>query len=177
MNTFIRRTTAGLTAAVVAGSLGALALSSPATAAPGTRSLATVLDADGNKFDRSGNDFDIVDRAVRVVLKNKPESPVAVLADGDVRVTAFVPTDRAFFRLVKDLTGTAPESEKSRGCSTSTAATSRSPTASTGCCGRSISDPGPAGASRRPGPGPPGVSVLAVDQAAAHEGGVHAHRP
>ena len=30
---------------------------------------------------------------------------VAVLADGNTRLTAFLPTDRAFQRLVKDLTG------------------------------------------------------------------------
>lgn len=112
MNTFARRTALGLATAVATTSVAGVALSSPAAAAPGTQSLAAVLDADGNKLDKNSRDFDIVDRAVRVVLKNKPESPVAVLADGDVRLTAFVPTDRAFFRLVKDLTGTAPDSEK-----------------------------------------------------------------
>ena len=54
----------------------------PASAAQGTRSLATVLAADGNRFDRNWNDFDILDRAVRTVLKAKPDSAVGVLADG-----------------------------------------------------------------------------------------------
>ena len=71
-----------------------------------------MLAADGNKFDKNHGDFDVVDRAVRTVLGAKPDSPVGVLADGDTRVTAFIPTDRAFIRLVKDLTGTAPETEK-----------------------------------------------------------------
>lgn len=71
----------------------------------GTRSLATVLAADGNRFDHNWRDFDVVDRAVTTVLQAKPGSPVAVLADGTQRVTAFLPTDRAFRGLVADLTG------------------------------------------------------------------------
>jgi uncharacterized surface protein with fasciclin (FAS1) repeats len=39
------------------------------------------------------------------VLRAKPGSPVAVLANGKVALTAFLPTDRAFRRLVRDLTG------------------------------------------------------------------------
>ena len=95
-----------LAAVVVA----ATALSAPAaahaqTTAPGTRSLATVLAADGNHFDNNWSDFDIVDKAVHAVLKAKPHSAVGVLADGNKRVTAFLPTDRAFRRLVAELTG------------------------------------------------------------------------
>lgn len=78
----------------------------------GTRSLATVLAADGNRFDRKWGDFDILDRTVRTVLNAKPSSPVAVLADGRTRLTAFLPTDRAFRRLVVDLTGTRPATER-----------------------------------------------------------------
>ncbi len=77
---------------------------SPANAA-GHRSLATVLTSDGNKFDRNPNDFDITTQAVLAVLAAKPDSPVGVLTDGNVRLTAFVPTDRAFRRLVHSLTG------------------------------------------------------------------------
>jgi uncharacterized surface protein with fasciclin (FAS1) repeats len=43
---------------------------------------------------------------VQAVLKAKPNSAVAVLADGTVPLTAFLPTDRAFRRLAHDLTGT-----------------------------------------------------------------------
>ncbi|MET0999326.1 MAG: fasciclin domain-containing protein, partial [Marmoricola sp.] len=41
----------------------------------------------------------------------KPDSAVGVLADGSVRLTAFLPTDRAFRRLVADLTGKRPATE------------------------------------------------------------------
>jgi hypothetical protein len=106
-----RTTALGLGAALAASALTGLT-TAPANAAPGTTSLAEVLAADGNKFDRNHGDFDVVDRAVRTVLGAKPDSPVAVLADGNTRVTAFIPTDRAFIRLVKDLTGTAPDTER-----------------------------------------------------------------
>lgn len=71
----------------------------------GTRSLAAVLAADGHSFDRNWYDFDVVDAAVGAVLTAKPTSPVAVLADGRVPLTAFLPNDRAFQVLVADLTG------------------------------------------------------------------------
>jgi hypothetical protein len=101
----------GLGVALAAASLAGVT-TAPANAAPGTTSLAEVLAADGNRFDRNHGDFDVVDRAVRTVLAEKPGSPVAVLADGNTPVTAFIPTDMAFIRLVKDLTGNAPETEK-----------------------------------------------------------------
>ena len=76
-----------------------------ASAAPtGTTSLAEVLAADANRLDRDWDDFDLVDRAVRIVLRADGTSPVAVLADGETALTAFVPTDRAFRRLVAGLT-------------------------------------------------------------------------
>ncbi|MFC6287241.1 fasciclin domain-containing protein [Nocardioides sp. GCM10027113] len=105
--------TARLAAAGIAAAVATAGLTvAPAQAAPGTTSLAEVLDADGNNFDRNWDDFDIVDRAVRFVLKKKPGSAVAVLADGDTKLTAFIPTDRAFRRLVADLTGDRPMREK-----------------------------------------------------------------
>jgi hypothetical protein len=94
---------AAVAATTLAGGVLAVA---PAHAAPrGTTSLAEVLAADGNRLDRNWDDFDIVEKAVYAVLEAKPDSPVAVLADGDTALTAFVPTDRAFRRLVHDLTG------------------------------------------------------------------------
>jgi uncharacterized surface protein with fasciclin (FAS1) repeats len=97
----------------------ALGVTAPAaSAAPthkpklGTTSLASLLTSDGNTFDRNAHDFDIVTEAVLAVLAAKPDSPVGVLADGKTRVTAFVPTDRAFRLLVKDLTGKSYRSEK-----------------------------------------------------------------
>jgi uncharacterized surface protein with fasciclin (FAS1) repeats len=105
-------------AALTAAALSAALVVSAAPAAQaeagslGQRSLAKVLAADGNKFDRNWQDFDIVDRAVLTVLKAKPDSPVAVLADGSKKLTAFIPTDRAFRRLVKDVTGKRLNREK-----------------------------------------------------------------
>ena len=108
------RTTTTLAALL---SLGLVA--APATAADngkagkaGTKSLAEVLAADGTKLDHNWRDFDIVEKAALTVLKAKPDSPVGVLTQGRKRVTAFIPTDAAFRRLVTDLTGDTPKTEK-----------------------------------------------------------------
>lgn len=104
-----------LTSAAAAGLLAAVTLvaAPPAGAAPQRdRSLATVLAADGNRLDRNWQDFDILDKAVHRVLASRPGSPVAVLADGSVRLTAFLPTDRAFRTLVTDLTGKRRHTER-----------------------------------------------------------------
>jgi uncharacterized surface protein with fasciclin (FAS1) repeats len=89
-------------------------VATPADAAPrpGTTSLATVLGADGQKFDHKWRDYDIVEAAVYAVAAAKPDSPVLVLADGTKRLTAFVPNDRAFQNLAKALTGRTFYSEK-----------------------------------------------------------------
>ncbi len=107
-----RRRRRGLRRAVVALVTTAVAATTAIAAAPaasaatptGTRSLATVLAADGHSFDRNWYDFDIVDAAVTAVLQAKPTSPVGVLADGSVPLTAFLPNDRAFQVLAADLT-------------------------------------------------------------------------
>lgn len=90
-----------------------VALTLPASANPrsgssaptGTSSLAALLAKDGSGFDKNWNDFDITDNAVTAVLTAKPDSAVAVLANGKVALTAFLPTDRAFRSLAHDLTG------------------------------------------------------------------------
>jgi uncharacterized surface protein with fasciclin (FAS1) repeats len=92
--------TATATVVVLAPSVAA-----QASAPLGTRSLAQVLARGGTGFDHNPYDFDILTAAVGAVLKAKPDSPVAVLADGNVALTAFLPTDRAFENLVRDLTG------------------------------------------------------------------------
>ena len=99
----IRRTLSALVVAGLAAG-GGLALAPAASAAPGTSSLASLLASDGDTFDRNWHDFDILDQAVAAVLAAKPTSPVAVLADGTVPLTAFLPSDRAFQLLAKDLT-------------------------------------------------------------------------
>jgi uncharacterized surface protein with fasciclin (FAS1) repeats len=92
--------------ALVVGAAG------PANAALDNTSLAEVLTSDGNKFDKNWEDYDIVTEAVLAVLAAKPESAVGVLADGDSKLTAFVPNDRAFRILVKDLTGKKYKKER-----------------------------------------------------------------
>lgn len=76
-----------------------------ATTALGTNSLATVLDIGNAAFDRNWNDYDILTAAVNAVLAAKPNSAVRVLADGSTELTAFIPNDTAFRRLVINLTG------------------------------------------------------------------------
>lgn len=106
----LRRLTTIAAAATLVGALS-MAAGGPASAhdsstpTPGTRSLAAVLAQDGSGFDHNWADFDIVDNAVHAVLAAKPSSPVKVLADGTVPLTAFLPTDYAFARLAHDLTG------------------------------------------------------------------------
>ena len=100
-------TTLGLaTTAVVAAAPAATA------ADPGTRSLAAVLTSDGNRFDSNWSDFDIVTEAVLAVLGAKPSSPVGLLTDGTVPLTAFIPNDRAFQVLAYDLTKKWPTTEE-----------------------------------------------------------------
>ncbi|PUA81763.1 fasciclin domain-containing protein [Nocardioides currus] len=78
----------------------------------GTTSLAEVLASDGSKFDKNWKDFDILEAAVTAVLANDKKSPVAVLADGKTKLTAFAPTDKAFKLLAQDLSGKKFSSEK-----------------------------------------------------------------
>lgn len=104
------RLAAAGTAVALAGGLALTA--SPAEAAPGNRSLATVLAADGNRFDGAWNDFDVLDRAVRTVLAARPDSDVGVLTQGRTALTAFLPTDRAFRKLVHEITGERPATER-----------------------------------------------------------------
>jgi hypothetical protein len=109
-----RRITAVL--AVAALGAGTAVAAAPAASAhgksspTGTRSLAEVLGNDlvpGNGLDRNWRDFDIVREAADAVIATKgvDGTPVALLADGTVPLTAFIPDDRAFRVLVHDLTG------------------------------------------------------------------------
>lgn len=93
--------------ALVLGAAVGLAPAAAATPTPppsGTTSLASVLLADGDTFDRNWYDYDVVTQAVLAVLAAKPSSPVSVLTDGTVPLTAFLPNDRAFQARVFDLT-------------------------------------------------------------------------
>jgi len=104
----------GIAAIATAGliSTTVLILAPSANAADmGKTSLASVLTAKSS-FDSDPTNYDIVTAAVLAVLTAKPDSPVKVLADGTVALTAFIPNDGAFENLVKELTGTAPVSEQ-----------------------------------------------------------------
>jgi Fasciclin domain len=111
----IHRTIAS-TVATAALLSGAALAPAPAQAAPaaklGNKSLATVLTSDGNRFDRRAGDYDIVTEAVLAVLAAKPDSAVSVLTKGRVPLTAFIPNDRSFRQLAKEITGTWIKSEK-----------------------------------------------------------------
>jgi len=107
----MRKIAAGI-AAASAIALSAGALAPAATAADGSKSLAAVLTAQTPAFDKNWNDYDIVTAAVLAVLEAKPNSAVGVLAKGDVALTAFIPSDKAFQTLANDLTGKKPSTEK-----------------------------------------------------------------
>ena len=92
------------TAALVAAGLGAGPAQATGKKPLKTRSLAAVLTADKSGFDHKGHDYDVLTAAVKAVLKAKPTSKVGVLADGKTALTAFLPNDRAFQLLVKDIT-------------------------------------------------------------------------
>jgi uncharacterized surface protein with fasciclin (FAS1) repeats len=104
----------GLVTAAVAGTTATAAPANAADAArsaPEHRSLVKVLMADRG-YDHDWSDFDILEKAVGAVLAAKPDSAVSVLADGRTRLTAFLPTDRAFRRLVTALTGFRSRTER-----------------------------------------------------------------
>ena len=94
---------AALGAAAALG-VGAL-LAAPAAQADNRKSIAEVLDVGNAKFDKDSGDFDILTKAAEAVLAAKSDSAVAVLADGDVALTVFAPTDQAFMDLASALAG------------------------------------------------------------------------
>jgi len=101
----IRRLAVGGTVAALVLTVAPAAASASSGKTPrGVRSLAQVLTRDTSGFDRNGYDYDILTKAVLTVLKAKPQSPVKVLTNGGVALTAFTPNDRAFERLAQDLT-------------------------------------------------------------------------
>lgn len=85
--------------------LTGVAAAPAANAAHGKNPVAGVLLSDRDTFDHNALDYDIVTQAALAVLKAKPTSPVKALTNGKVRLTAFIPNDKAFQVLVRDLTG------------------------------------------------------------------------
>jgi len=99
-----------LAASALVGVSSANAVTPPAPSAVkaaslGTTPLAAVVAPYAKSWNKSWNDYNIVTHAIFAVLKAKPTSKVGVLAKGDVALTAFIPNDRAFQILVKQLTG------------------------------------------------------------------------
>lgn len=95
-------------ATVVAGALALTA--SPASAHQATKPAGTVVDvavaaSGGGTPDANGSDYDILVQAL--VATGLDDT----LSDDDTTYTVFAPNDRAFLRLVADLTGEAPASE------------------------------------------------------------------
>lgn len=106
------RTTITRAAAVGAAALlGMTAIAPAALAADGETSLASVLKVGQSKFDRDFADFDILTKAAETVLAAKPDSSVALLADGSTALTVFAPTDQAFMNLASALTGKTVKTE------------------------------------------------------------------
>jgi uncharacterized surface protein with fasciclin (FAS1) repeats len=103
--------TRAIAIAAAAGLAAAPMMTGTAQAAPGTTSLGDVLLADtvegAPSFDKNGGDFDILTAAVLGVLGANESSPVGLLLDGEVTLTAFIPTDKAFERTAGDLGITA----------------------------------------------------------------------
>jgi hypothetical protein len=85
--------------------MGAVVSAPNVQAMDGNKSLASVLDVGNADFDRNSGDFDILTKAAEAVLEAKPDSPVSLLADGDVALTVFAPTDKAFRNLASALAG------------------------------------------------------------------------
>ncbi len=95
-------------ASLVAGAL--VMTASPASAHGGSKPSGTIVDvavaaSGGGAPDRNPWDYDLLVQAV--VATGLDDA----LADTSTKYTVFAPNDRAFIRLVADLTGTRPASE------------------------------------------------------------------
>lgn len=97
--------------------LGATVALSPAAQAEeaqpmGINALTNVLNVGEFAFDSNLADFDVLTYLALDIMGTRPNSPVWALADGNVQLTAFIPTDRAFKKLIKGLTGQSYVSER-----------------------------------------------------------------
>ncbi|MGA0914541.1 MAG: hypothetical protein ACO3RC_05150 [Candidatus Nanopelagicaceae bacterium] len=105
-----RRSTRLLIASITSLVMALFALPSYGTeeegnAVLGIESITKKIDILDFKFDSDLSDYDIFKNLLLDVLASKPKSAAWALADGNVALTAFIPTDRAFRKLVKSLTG------------------------------------------------------------------------
>ncbi len=106
----MKRTLAAVLGIALVTSLAApAAQAAPATSARPTLAKILLADArfdDKDGFDHVSLDFDIVTQAILLY----PDLVTAASSPG--ALTVFLPTDQAFRRLVRDLTGTSPATEK-----------------------------------------------------------------
>jgi hypothetical protein len=117
-----------IAACVVAAAAVATAITpGAASAAPDEgRSILEVLQADGNRLDKNWGDFDITHKFMTdaiaegpgLIFKGSPRSAreineaFAALADGSYELTAFLPTDRAWRRVLVDMEPEGPVAKK-----------------------------------------------------------------
>lgn len=96
--------------------MGSAMAANTAQAAPhpklGTTSLQDAIANDGNQFDTNWGDFDIATEVTKTVLDAKPTSALSAVKNGHLALSAFIPTDRAFRKFVKDLSGMKPVTEQ-----------------------------------------------------------------
>lgn len=78
----------------------------------GINAVTTVLKVDEFAFDDDLSDFDIFTFLTLDVMGKRPNTRLWRLSDGYFPMTAFVPTDRAFKKLVKSLTGVSYTRER-----------------------------------------------------------------
>jgi uncharacterized surface protein with fasciclin (FAS1) repeats len=104
-------TTTALVSATLAVSPSSNALTDPATGR-GINAISTVIGVQDFAFDSDLSNFDIFTFLTLDVLGKRPNSRLWRMADGTVPMTAFIPTDRAFKKLVKALTGVSYSSER-----------------------------------------------------------------
>jgi uncharacterized surface protein with fasciclin (FAS1) repeats len=111
MRTSTFKKAAALGAAALIGATALAAAPAANAANDGTTSLASVLGVGKAKFDSNPADFDIVTKAAEAVLAAKPDSAVALLADGKTALTVFAPTDQAFLNLASALSNRTIKTE------------------------------------------------------------------
>ncbi|MEO8329003.1 MAG: hypothetical protein ABI586_03270, partial [Candidatus Nanopelagicales bacterium] len=107
---------AGFVVSIAASTVTVLTTAAEA-AEPGTRSIERLLNRDTKangtpSYDNDGTDFDILTGLLQAVLADTPDAPVAIVTDGTLKVTGFLPTDAAFARLGENLGLTARNEER-----------------------------------------------------------------
>ena len=78
----------------------------------GINAVSTVINIEEFGLDSNLADFDIFTMLALDVMGKRPNSRIWRMADGFFPLTAFVPTDRAFKKLVKSLTGVSYDRER-----------------------------------------------------------------